>query len=163
MLCEFGGLALKDKFAPVSAARGNGGIALGSFGAFLVIESGPMRRRAAPGRMARLAAGGFRPVNRTPGGLTRAFKRLWERDFRACVPATSPSSRARAAPRPRPRRSAHFSQHRDIAVRAPGTYVGHGFEPQFPMNVALAALAVSHGNCYPPADGLGRRRRCKAR
>ena len=30
----------------------------------------------------------------------------------------------------------------DIAVRATGTYLGHGFEPQFPMNVALAAMAL---------------------
>jgi 3-oxoacyl-[acyl-carrier-protein] synthase II len=28
-------------------------------------------------------------------------------------------------------------------------------EPQFPMNVALAAVAVSHGNLFPPCDSTG--------
>jgi len=50
---------------------------------------------------------------------------------------------------------AFFAEHKDIAVRATGTYLGHAMEPQFPMNVALAALAVSHGKLYPPADDSG--------
>jgi len=50
---------------------------------------------------------------------------------------------------------AFLAGHKDIAVRATGTYLGHGCEPQFPMNVALAAIAVSRGNLFPPADGSG--------
>src|SRR5262249_5200770 len=50
---------------------------------------------------------------------------------------------------------AFLEGHKDIAVRAPGTYVGHAFEPQFPMNVALAAVAVSRGSLYPPGDDSG--------
>jgi 3-oxoacyl-[acyl-carrier-protein] synthase II len=50
---------------------------------------------------------------------------------------------------------AFLSQHKDIAVRATGTYLGHGMEPQFPMNVALAAIAVSRGNLFPPTDNSG--------
>ena len=50
---------------------------------------------------------------------------------------------------------AFLAEHQDIAVRATGTYLGHAFEPQFPMNVALAAIAVSRGNLYPPADDSG--------
>ena len=50
---------------------------------------------------------------------------------------------------------AFFAEHKDIAVRATGTYIGHAFEPQFPMNVALAAVAVSRGKLYPPADESG--------
>jgi 3-oxoacyl-[acyl-carrier-protein] synthase II len=46
---------------------------------------------------------------------------------------------------------AFLSEHGDIAVRATGTYLGHAVEPQFPMNVALAAIAVSHGRLYPPS------------
>ena len=42
-----------------------------------------------------------------------------------------------------------------IAVRATGSYLGHGPEPQFPMNVALAALAVRNGRLFPPADSAG--------
>src|SRR5207247_4974273 len=47
---------------------------------------------------------------------------------------------------------AFLSRHADVAVRAPATYLGHAFEPQFPMNVALATLALSHGNLFPPGD-----------
>jgi 3-oxoacyl-[acyl-carrier-protein] synthase II len=43
----------------------------------------------------------------------------------------------------------------DIAVRATGTYLGHGLEPQFPMNIALATLALGHGTLFPPRDGSG--------
>jgi 3-oxoacyl-[acyl-carrier-protein] synthase II len=50
---------------------------------------------------------------------------------------------------------AFLARHRDIAVRATGTYLGHGFEPQFPMNVALAALALSRGKLFPPGDDTG--------
>ena len=39
MLYEFGGFALKDKFAPVWQREAKPGFALGSLGAFLVIES----------------------------------------------------------------------------------------------------------------------------
>ena len=34
---------------------------------------------------------------------------------------------------------AFLEAHNDIAVRATGSYLGHGVEPQFAMNVALAA------------------------
>ena len=50
---------------------------------------------------------------------------------------------------------AFLAQHQDIAVRATGTYVGHAFEPQFLMNVALAAIAVSRGSLFPPGDDSG--------
>jgi 3-oxoacyl-[acyl-carrier-protein] synthase II len=40
-------------------------------------------------------------------------------------------------------------------VRATGSYLGHGLEPQFPMNVALATLAIQHGRLFPPCDPSG--------
>ena len=40
-------------------------------------------------------------------------------------------------------------------MRASGTYLGHGFEPQFPMNIALATLALGHDKLFPPGDVLG--------
>ena len=41
-----------------------------------------------------------------------------------------------------------------VPVRATGTYIGHGVEAQFPMNIALATLALKHGRLYP-ASGAG--------
>ena len=37
----------------------------------------------------------------------------------------------------------------DVPVRATGTYIGHGIEPQFAMNIALATLALGHESCSP--------------
>ena len=42
-----------------------------------------------------------------------------------------------------------------VAVRAPGSYVGHGPEPQFAMNIALATLAIGHRGLFPPRDRTG--------
>jgi len=35
------------------------------------------------------------------------------------------------------------------------TYLGHGVEPQFAMNIALATLALEHGQLFPPGDTTG--------
>ena len=40
-------------------------------------------------------------------------------------------------------------------MRATGTFLGHGFEPQFAMNIALAALALGRAKLFPPADASG--------
>jgi 3-oxoacyl-[acyl-carrier-protein] synthase II len=37
----------------------------------------------------------------------------------------------------------------NIAVRATGSHLGHGPEAQFLMNIALAAIAASHGRLFP--------------
>ena len=50
---------------------------------------------------------------------------------------------------------AFLDAHADLAVRATGSYLGHGVEPQFAMNVALAAIALGHGSLFPPCDATG--------
>ena len=50
---------------------------------------------------------------------------------------------------------AFLEAHGDLAVRATGSYLGHGLEPQFPMNIALAAVALGHGSLFPPSDSTG--------
>ena len=50
---------------------------------------------------------------------------------------------------------AFLSDHGDLVVRATGSYVGHGPEPQFPMNVALGAVALAHGTIFSPIDSTG--------
>ena len=45
--------------------------------------------------------------------------------------------------------------HRDLAVRATGSYLGHGLEPQFAMNIALATIALARGSLFPPCDSTG--------
>ena len=46
-----------------------------------------------------------------------------------------------------------LAQRPEAAVRATGSRIGHGMEGQFPMNIALAALAVRHGILFPSCNG----------
>ena len=156
MLYEFGGFALKDKFAPVWQREAHPGLALAALGAFLVIESRAHAEARGAKRIARLSAVLSDRVRREPGDVTASLKRLWDKIAGrlqpgkvAVISGASGASPATAEER------AFLAGHKDVAVRATGTYLGHAFEPQFPMNVALAAIAVSRGNLYPPADDSG--------
>jgi 3-oxoacyl-[acyl-carrier-protein] synthase II len=48
-----------------------------------------------------------------------------------------------------------LGKHPGLPVRATGSHIGHGLEPQFSMNIALAAIATRHGKLFAPADGSG--------
>src|SRR5262245_9346133 len=43
----------------------------------------------------------------------------------------------------------------DVPVRASGTHLGHGIEPQFVMNIALATVALGHEKLFAPASSAG--------
>ena len=58
------------------------------------------------------------------------------------------SSPARRALRPRRQEERAFLARQNLAVRATGTHLGHGLEPQFPANIALAAAALRAGRLY---------------
>ena len=45
--------------------------------------------------------------------------------------------------------------HRDVAVRATASRFGHLVEAQFPLGLALAALAIKNGKLFPPGDNTG--------
>jgi 3-oxoacyl-[acyl-carrier-protein] synthase II len=156
MLYEFGGFALKDKFVPVWQREAQPGFALATLGAFLVIESGEHAAKRDAKRIARLSAVLSDRSSRKVGNVTASLERLWDKISPRLQPGKAAvlSGASGAAPATAEER-AFFDKHKDIAVRATGTYLGHAFEPQFPMNVALAAIAVSRGNLYPPADDSG--------
>jgi 3-oxoacyl-[acyl-carrier-protein] synthase II len=157
LLYAFGGHALKDTFAPVweRAGRG-GGFALGSLGAFLVLEAREhaMARNARPlGRLSAVLSG---RSNRQGGAMTAALARMWSElaprlstGHAAVISGASGAEPATSAER------AWLAALPDIPVRATGTYLGHGFEPQFAMNIALATLALGHERLFPPGDSSG--------
>jgi 3-oxoacyl-[acyl-carrier-protein] synthase II len=153
MLYEFGGYVLKDKFAPVWQRQAQPGFALASLGAFLVIESSAHAQARGAKRIARLAAVQSDRNSRKPGDVTASLKRMWGKISGRVLPAQAAVlSGATGVESATAEERAFLSEHGDIAVRATGTYLGHAMEPQFPMNVALAAIAVSHGKLYPPSD-----------
>jgi 3-oxoacyl-[acyl-carrier-protein] synthase II len=156
MLYEFGGFALKDKYAPVWQREAHPGFALAGLGAFLVIESRAHAQARGANCIARLSAVLSDRSKRQPGDITAGLKRLWDKIAARLKPGQAAvlSGASGTAPATAEER-AFLAEHKDIAVRATGTYIGHAFEPQFPMNVALAAVAVSRGKLYPPADESG--------
>jgi 3-oxoacyl-[acyl-carrier-protein] synthase II len=158
MLYEFGSLNLKEHYAPVWE-RGHGkpsGFALGSLGAFLVIEGRDYAEARGAKPLAKLSAVVSDRVKRTPGSVTTDLDRLWntmKADIKAGHAAVL--SGATGAEPATSEERAFLEAHGDLAVRATGTYLGHGLEPQFSMNIALATVALGHGSLFPPCDSTG--------
>lgn len=156
MLYEFGGNCLKEPYKPVWERGAQGGFALGSLGAFLVIEARDHAEQRGAKPLARLTTVMSDRSNRKPGAATAALGRLWDKikdkikpGHAAILSGASGATAATAEER------AFLEAHGDLAVRATGSYLGHGMEPQFPMNVALAAVALNQDRLFPPADASG--------
>ena len=157
MLYGFGGHVLKDSFAPVwaRAARG-GGMVIASLGAFLVLEAREhaIARGAKP--LARLSAVLSDRSNRQGDATMMTLTRMWSTlapqlssGHTAVVSGVSGAEPATSVER------AFFATVPEVPVRATGTYVGHAFEPQFVLNIALATLALGHQKLYAPGDSSG--------
>lgn len=160
LLYEFAGECLKDKFVPVWNRGGTdgspGGFALGSLGAFLVIEAREHAEKRGVKPLARLTAVVSDRASRQPGTITETLGKLWDKikdKIKAGHAAVLSGATGTAQPTGEER--AFLEQHGDLAVRATGTYLGHGMEPQFAMNVALATMALAHGSLFPPCDPTG--------
>ena len=155
ILYEFGDFNLRDKFAPVWARQNKGGFALGSAGAFLVIES----REHAQARGAKPYARLTNVVadlaqRKQPGAVKKSLETLWSKlgivgdngnlitGATGVEPVTSEEK-------------AFLGEHPGYAVRATGTMFGHTMETQFPLGLALAALSISRGAFFPPNDPTG--------
>jgi len=155
MLFEFGGYSLKGEFHPVWEREAAPGFALGSLGAFLVIESrthAQARGTAPIARLSAVASGYSRRAD--PGGIKDELARLWGRiagsvrpDAAAVISGATGASPATAEER------SFLTGHSELPVRAPGSLIGHGIEANMVMNVALAALAVNRGKLFPPLSG----------
>jgi 3-oxoacyl-[acyl-carrier-protein] synthase II len=155
ILYEFGGCNLKDRFAPVWERGPKGGFALGSLGAFLVLESREHAQARGAKPIALLSAVLSDRSNRKPGAVTSTLRRMWESVAQRLRPGHAVISGATGVEPATSEERAFLAEHPNIPVRATGTYLGHGLEPQFVMNLALAAMAVSRGNIFPPGDGSG--------
>jgi 3-oxoacyl-[acyl-carrier-protein] synthase II len=156
MLYEFGKYTLKDRFAPVWERGDNSGFALGSLGAFLVIESHAHAQARGAKPLAQLTAVASDRSKRTPGAVNTSLAKLWDKvkDRMKDGEAAVLSGATGAAPATSEER-AFLEAHSDLAVRATGSYLGHGLEPQFVMNVALAAVTLGQGTLFPPCDSTG--------
>jgi 3-oxoacyl-[acyl-carrier-protein] synthase II len=153
LLYAAGGHLLKGGFAPVweRAAHG-GGMTMGSMGAFLVLEAREhaIARGAKP--LARLATVKSDSSRRTSGSVTATLLRMWtELAPRLTSGQVGIISGATGSEPATVEERAFLESMPDVPVRATGTYIGHGLEPQFPMNIALATLAIGRENMPSPA------------
>jgi 3-oxoacyl-[acyl-carrier-protein] synthase II len=154
LLFETGGYAMKEPYAPVWEREGRGGaLALGTLGAFLVLESrdSATARNARP--LARLTSVQSDRARRQPGAVAASLARMWT----ASAPKVASGraailSGASGAEPATTEERAWLSTVPALPVRATGTYLGHGVEPQFVMNIALAAVALGHKTLPAPAS-----------
>ncbi len=156
LLYEFARANLRGAYAPIWQRGPQGGFVLGSLGAFLVIEA----RRHAEARgakpLARLTAVLSEHTKIAPGARQAALERMWGSiapKLRAGQAAII-SGASGVEPATGEERS-FLTAHPDFPARATSSRIGHGVEPQFPMNVALAALTLRHGKLFPPGDDSG--------
>lgn len=151
MLFEFAGMNLKERFAPVWERSARPGFAFGSLGAFLVIESRAHAEQRGAKPLARLTAVVSGYCRREPGMVGRSLRDLWAKlgpDVSRGQTAVI-SGATGVAPATDDEREVLVEQS-GLPIRATGTHLGHGLEPQFPMNIALAALSVSRNALFPP-------------
>ncbi len=157
LLFETGGCALKNPFAPVweRKARG-GGVVLGSMGAFIVLESRAHATARGAKPLARLASVQSDCVRRQPGAVTASLSRMWTTLKSQVAPEGMAliTGLSGAEPATDEERS-WLTALPAIPIRATGSHLGHGVEPQFVMNIALATVALGHEKLFAPAMSSG--------
>ncbi len=151
---ELGGAPLKERFAPVWDRGPQGGVALASMAAFLVLESGEHARSRGARAHARIRAVCSDRNRRHEGEIEATLGREFDaitaqldRTHAAVISGASGLEPATAAER---RALGKFG----LPVRNTGTYIGHGIEAQFPANLAIGCAALEHGKLFA-ATGRG--------
>ena len=156
LLYGAGGHMLRAPFQPVWERMGRNGMVLGSLGAFLVLEARghAEARNAKP--LARLSQVLSERSARPAGAVGAALARMWgSLEPRLGSGRLAVISGATGAEPATGEERAWLAGLPDVPVRATGTVLGHGFEPQFAMNIALATLALGREKLFPPLDASG--------
>jgi 3-oxoacyl-[acyl-carrier-protein] synthase II len=155
VLYEFGDFNLKDKYAPVWERKEHSGFALGSAGAFLVIESKAHATARGAKPFARLtSAVADHSLRKQPGDVTATLEKLWSQIGKPEGGGAVITGATGAEPATSEER-AFLAKHPEFVVRATGTRFGHTMETQFTLGLGLAALSVSRGTLFPPGDSSG--------
>ena len=156
LLYAAGGHMSRGEFKPVWQREHSGGMVLGSLGAFLVLEGRDHARARGARPLARLVGVVSERSGRPAGAITATLARIW----RDLVPQSAQEriavlSGATGAMPATDEERAWLATKPDVPVRATGSTLGHGFEPQFSMNIALATLALARQKLFPPNDSAG--------
>jgi 3-oxoacyl-[acyl-carrier-protein] synthase II len=155
MLYECGGYNLKNEYRHVWERGSNGSFAIASMGAFLVLESREHAEKRGATPFARLTAvASDRNPRRQSGDIRNTLDKLWTKIGAAVLPSEAAIISGACGAEPGTSEEREFlAGHAEFPVRATASLIGHGFEPQFMINIAFAALAVQHGKLFAPCAG----------
>ena len=147
---ELGGVVLKDKFAAVWDRGPNGGIAFGTMGAFLVLESKEhaLARGAKP--RARISQVFSDRNARVEGEAEASLRRQWDAISPQVDRAHAAIVSGAAGLEPATRAEAHVLKEIGLPVRNTGTYIGHGVDAQFTANLGIGCAVIEHGKLFAP-------------
>ncbi|MBV9260170.1 MAG: beta-ketoacyl-ACP synthase [Pseudolabrys sp.] len=156
MLFEFASSLLRGGHAGVWDRGEHGGLVPGSLGAFLVIESrGHAEKRGAKIFACISDVMAERP-KRTARSVTTVLQQMWQRIANKIDKRSAAVLSGATGAEPATREEREFLKGLGgLPVRATATYIGQALEAQFVVNVAIAAIALGHGNLFPPHDKSG--------
>ncbi|MFG1294353.1 beta-ketoacyl-ACP synthase [Xanthobacter variabilis] len=150
LLNDLDDFCLKGEFRPVFSTP-EPGIAAGSMGAFLVLESPEHATARGATPIAKLSGVWSERARRQLDGAVRdkvrALLTTAGTDGASAIISCATGARAATAP------EAEAIATTGLPVRAVANRMGHGFEAQFIAGLALAALCVSKGALYPALPG----------
>src|SRR6476660_3446045 len=162
LLYDAGGHMLRGAFQPVWERKY--GMVLGSLGAFLVLEARSHAEARGAMPLARLSSVMSERSSRPAGAVTAALARMWQRlappPKSGRIAVISGASGAEPATN---EERAWLQTMPDVPVRATSSDLGHGFEPQFAMNIALACPRSVAKSCSRPSIRPGSNGRMKVR
>lgn len=150
LLNDLDDFCMKGEFRPVFSSP-EPGIAAGSMGAFLVLESPEHATARGATPIAKLSGVWSERARRQLDGAVRdkvrALLTTAGTDGASAIISCATGARAATAP------EAEAIATTGLPVRAVANRMGHGFEAQFIAGLALAALCVSKGALYPALPG----------
>jgi 3-oxoacyl-[acyl-carrier-protein] synthase II len=161
MLMEFGHTLWRGDYAPVwSREDSDGGMIMGSAGAFLVLESREHAELRGARPYARIKKIVSDRCDRQPGAARKVVDNLLEK-IKDEIPE-GPLAVLSGCCGIQPQLSEEIGFLNDLstrgfspAVRGVTTLFGNTLEAQFPVNVALASMAISRGAFFTPFDNSG--------
>lgn len=161
LLMEMGNELWAGEHGPVwSREDGDGGMIMGSASAFLVLESKEHAQARGVKPYARISKIVSDRCKRQAGAARKVADALLEQLVDQIPVGALPVLTGCCGLQPQLNEELHFLtdlSNRGInpAIRGVTTVLGNTLEAQFPVNVALASLAISKGAFFDPFDGTG--------
>ena len=155
LLYNSGEQLLRTPFKPVWDRSASPGMVLGSLGAFLVLEARAHAQARGAKPLARLLTVLSERSSRPPQAVTRTLHEMWRKLVPRPAPRIAIISGATGTEPATGEERAWLKTLIDLPVRATGSMLGHAFEPQFIMNIALATLVLGRNKLFPASDSSG--------